>query len=174
MNSYFCRLRQIGGLLWVVVLAGCAAYGGHGLKPGEATLDDVLRTMGRPVVQWENPDGSRQLSYPRGPAGYHSFMVYVGPDGRLQRIENVMDMRSFAKIQAGQSQAEVVRILGPSVPAWTAYFPARRELVWEWRYCDDWSSGARFDVLFDGDTGKVRSTLTWREICGRGNCYCSR
>lgn len=115
-----------------------------------------------------------QLSYPRGPRGFHSFMVFLGPEGRLQRIENVMDTRSFARIQAGMTQSEVTRILGPSEPAWTAYFKARRELVWEWRYCDDWNSAARFDVLFDADSGKVRSTQSRREDCDIQRCYCGR
>lgn len=159
-------------LLFVLCLAACASYNGRGLKPGENTLADVLSTMGPPAMQWDDPDGSKQLSYPRGPAGYHSFMVYIGPDGRLQRIENVMDMTAFARVAAGMNEAEVTRILGPSEPSWSVYFPARRELVREWRYCDDWNSAARFDVLFDADTGKVRTTQSWRENCGHGPCLC--
>ena len=41
-------------------------------------------------------------------------------------------------------------ILGPSEPSWTACFKTRDEVVWEWRYCDEWNEAARFDVLFDG------------------------
>lgn len=159
--------------LLLLFLAGCASDGA-GLKPGEATLADVLAAMGKPAMRWENPDRSLQLSFPRGPAGYRSYMVYLGPDGRLQHLENVMTDAAFAKVRPGMSQAEVTRILGPSEPEWTVYFPARRELVWEWRYCDDWSNGARFDVLFDGDSGKVRSTLSRREFCGKSICICGR
>ena len=61
----------------------------------------------------------------------------------------------------------------------TLYFAARDELVWEWRWCDDWSEPARFNVLFDGTSGKVRSTasLTERQaVFGRGDrrSWCSR
>lgn len=161
-------------LIAVALSSGCASYGGRGLQPGEATEADVLRVMGTPAMRWENPDHSKQLAFPRGPAGYHTFMVHLGPDGRLQRIENVMSEAAFGRVRAGMSEDEVTRVLGPSVPAWSAYFKARRELVWEWRYCDDWNSAARFDVLFDADSGKVRTTQSHREECRHGPCECSR
>lgn len=51
------------------------------------------------------------------------------------------------------TQAEVLQLIGPPQPDWTAYFKARDELVWEWRYCDSWREAA-LDVLFDGTTKK--------------------
>lgn len=60
------------------------------------------------------------------------------------------------------------------MPAWTVYFKARDELVWEWRYCDAWNRLARFDVLFDATKEVVRSTLSIREECGRDSCWCQR
>lgn len=175
MKHAVLAMRALCGTLAVLaILAGCASYGGRGLKPGESTLADVLDVMGTPAMQWENSDRSVQLSYPRGPVGVHSFMVYINSEGRLVSIENVMQSVAFGRVQAGMTQAEVLQTLGPPVPAWTTYFAARRELVWEWRYCDDWNAASRFDVLFDGDTGKVRSTLTWREDCHRGPCRCGR
>jgi len=61
------------------------------------------------------------------------------------------------------------------VPAWTKYFEARRELVWEWRYCNDWSQAARFDVFLDADQGTVRTSMGWPELCGHdgSTCYCA-
>ena len=142
-------------------LVACASYGGRGLAPGVATLPDVLTTMGEPAMRWQDADGSLQLAYPRGPEGMHTFMVYLAPDGRLVRIENVLDEKHFARIVPGISgQPEVLRILGPSTPQWTSYFSARDELVWEWLYCDSGGFQARFDVLFDGQTKLVRSTFS--------------
>jgi len=143
----------------LALLSACASYSGRGLIPGEATLDDVLTTMGEPAMRWHDPDGREQLAYPRGPEGKQTFMVFIGDDGRLERIEGVLDSAHFARIRNGQSdQAEVLRLLGPSQPQWTAYYEARNELVWEWRFCDAWSEVAFFDVLFDATTGIVRST----------------
>ena len=53
---------------------------------------------------------------------------------------------------------EVLQLIGPPVPHWTIYYEARDELVWEWRYCDDWNEPARFNVMFDGTTRRVRFT----------------
>ena len=58
----------------------------------------------------------------------------------------------------------VLCILGPSEPSWTACFKARDEVVWEWRYCDEWNEAARFDVLFDGSKGTVRSSMSQTEM----------
>ena len=162
-------------ILSAFLLVSCAAYSGAGLKPGESRLEDVLRIMGDPAMRWQEPDGSQQLAYPRG---IHTFMVQIGADGRMQRIENVMHMKIFARIHPGMTRSEVLRILGPSEPSATAYFKARDELVWEWRYCDEWNEPARFDVLFDGSKETVRSTMSRTEsqmgLCGDdGRCICA-
>jgi hypothetical protein len=160
--------------LCVAMLCGCTSYSGSGLKPGESTLQDVRAAMGEPALRWVEADHSMQLSYPRGPAGFHSFMVHLDPAGRVQRIENVMDPVSFYRISPGMTEPQVLRILGPSVPQWTQYFPARRELIWEWRYCDEFSHFARFDVLFDGERQAVRTSFGWAEYCSNDPCLCGR
>lgn len=169
------RKEDLTALLSVAALCGCAGYGGESLKPGQSTLQDVRAAMGEPAMQWVDPDHSMQLSYPRGPAGFHSFMVYLDPAGRLTRIQNVMDSTSFYRIEPGMTEQQVLRILGPSVPAWTNYFAARRELVWEWRYCNEFSQTSRFDVLFDGDRHTVRTSFGTPELCSQFDpCVCGR
>lgn len=150
-----------------LVLSGCAAYGGSKLEPGVATLPEVIVEMGEPALRWQDADGGAQLAYPRGPAGTQTFMVFLGADGRLQRIEGVLDMAHFARIEPGKSdKAAVLRLLGPSQAHWTAYFAARDELVWEWRFCDAASKLALFDVLFDATTGFVRTSYQRPDYVG--------
>jgi len=150
-------------LLLFGLLAGCAGYDGAGRIPVDARLVDVERQMGIPSIRWREADGGEILVYPYGAMGYHTFFVRGDPQGRFVSRENVLTMKYFARIQAGMTQEEVVRTIGPPVPAWTVYFKARDELVWEWRYCDDWNEPARFNVLFDGTSLRVRSTLTATE-----------
>jgi len=164
-------MDRIAARLWAtlcaaMLLAACASYSGSGLKPGEARLEDVQALMGPPAMRWQEPDGSVQLAYPRGPAGVHTFMVKLGPDGRLQGIANVLEESSFARIQAGLSKDEVLHALGPPDYNRTVYFKARDELVWEWRYCQVYGYAARFMVLFDGTSGAVRSAITQSEALG--------
>jgi hypothetical protein len=170
-------MKHFISMLSAFLLVACASYSGTGLKPGEAQLEDVLRIMGNPAMRWQDPDGSQQLVYPRG---IHTFMVQIGSDGRMQNIENVMGMKTFARIRPYMTKSEVLRILGPSEPSGTAYFKSRDELVWEWRYCDAWNEPARFDVLFDGskrsgtldhEPDRVPNGALWRQwalrMCAR-------
>lgn len=155
--------------------AACAGYSGRGLVVGASGMDDVMRIMGEPRMQWTAADGARRLAYPRGPMGVHTYMLLIGADGKLQRIENAMEPKTFRRIEPGMHQDQVLRLLGPAEPSWNAYFKARDELVWEWRYCDEWNKLARFDVLFDATKEVVRSTMTLREQCGTENdCSCGR
>lgn len=151
----------------IMVMTGCASYSGRGLQPGVSELPEITATMGEPAMRWENKDGSKQLAYPRGPAGTQTFMVFVGSDGRLQNIEGVLNDKYFAQIIAGKSDAEaVLKLLGPPPSHRITYFKARDELVWEWRICDNFSQMAFFNVLFDGTTGIVRSTLQVPDYSG--------
>lgn len=157
------RSRLVLVVLLAALLGGCAAYDGFGLAVGETTSEDIERIMGQPAMRWTEPDGGETRVYPRGPMGFHTFFVRSDARGQFLSRENVLDTRHFSRIQAGMTPDDVIRIIGPSVPEWTVYFKARDELVWEWRYCDDWNEPARFDVLFDASSMKVRSTLTLPE-----------
>ena len=164
-------LTRIGRLAIVLLaaslLAGCAAYDGFGLQPG-SRIEDAEQLMGVPAMRWTEADGGQILVYPRGPMGYHTFFVRSDAMGYIVSRENVLVMRHFARIQAGMTTDEVLRTLGPPVPEWTVYFKARDELVWEWRFCDDWGQVARFDVLFDGMSGIVRTSYQRPELRGFG------
>lgn len=171
-------MKALVYLLAAMFLGGCASYSGRGLESGRAQFADVVQVMGEPALRWQDPDGSLQLAYPRGPMGMHTFMVYLGADGKLVRIVNVLEPGSFAAVQPGMNKAQVVRVLGPSVAGWSTYFAARDELVWEWRYCDPWNETAHFLVLFDATRETVRSTMSLTEaqlgLCnGRGRCTCA-
>lgn len=161
--------------LLAVVLSACASYAGYGLRAGVSSEAEVRTQMGEPAMRWALPGGGGQLAYPRGPAGFHTWMVFIDAGGKLERLVNVLDQDYFARIQPGMTQAEVLQLLGPPQPQWTAYFAARDELVWEWRYCDSWGEAARFDVLFDATKRTVRTTYAMTEglkaddriACGR-------
>lgn len=166
-SGLIASLRKISILLFALTLTACASFDGRELQPGVAKIDDVVRVMGQPAMRWLDVDGNEQLAFPRGPAGTQTFMAFFGPDERLVRLEKVLEPRHFARIVPGQDdQADILRLLGPSNPAWTIYFKARDELAWEWLFCDDWSRLARFGVLFDATSGVVRSTYQQPELPG--------
>ena len=150
----------------MMLVSACASYSGRDLKPGVSRLPEVIASMGEPAMRWNDPDGRVQLAYPRGPAGTQTFMVFLGSDGRLERIEGVLDEKHFAQIENGKSdQATVLRLLGP-LTLRPGYFKALDELVWEWRFCDSWTREALFGVSFDGTTGIVRTTYQRPDYSG--------
>ncbi len=159
MQKHLYLLLRIVLLGGAVLISACAGYSGSNLRPGVASLADVVASMGEPAMRWKDPDGAEQLAYPRGPAGTQTYMAFIAADGKLARIEPVLNMAHFARIERDKSDKEsVLRLLGPSPSQWTMYFGARDELVWEWRFCDPWDEMAFFDVLFDATTGIVRTT----------------
>lgn len=156
-------MRRFSSLLLLVGLAACAGPGGYGQVPGAATLVEIERQIGAPALRWAEPDGGETLVYPTGPMGYHTWFLRTDASGKVLSRTNVLDERQFAKIQPGMREDEVAHLLGPPVAAWTTYFKARDELVYEWRYCNDWHEPARFNVMLDNTSRRVRSTYAASE-----------
>lgn len=173
----FFGARVLVAALVSSVLSGCAGYAGRDLVVGVAKQDEVRAVMGAPAMQWTEQDGSVQLAYPRGPEGTQTFMVFLAPDGRLQRIVNVLDEKTFSRVRPGKDgQAEVLRLLGPPAERQTAFYTRRNVLVWEWLYCNAFGNQAWFGVEFEGMAGAVVSTYSrpdyrgWdgtEPVCGR-------
>ena len=135
-------------LVVVVALSACASYDGRGLQPGIATDADVRQLMGPPAAEYASPDGSKELAYPKGPMGVETYMVHLRPDGRLARIDQVLDADHFARIVTGKTtREEVRRLLGP--PGSTMEFPRMQRLAWTYRFRDVWGYDADFSTVFD-------------------------
>ena len=150
-------------LLLSIVVSGCAILGGPTYTLGTTTQTQVMSAKGTPAYFWEEPNGVKRFFWPTGPMDTSTVMARFDAQQRLLSIEEVLDTQHFSKIQPGMSMDEVLREIGPPYAGWTTYFKARDELAWEWRYCDSWNAAARFNVLFDGTTKKVRSTLSLTE-----------
>ena len=155
--------------LMTVLLSACAVLGGPAFTPGTTSQKEVLSYKGPPAHIADEANGIKRLFWPTGPMGTSTIMARFDAQQRLLSYEEVLNMEHFADIQPGMSMDDVMRLIGPPYAGWTAYFKARDELAWEWRYCDSWNGAARFSVLFDGTSKKVRSTisLTEAQVFGR-------
>jgi hypothetical protein len=138
---------RLAPLCLALFLAACASYSGSGLQPGVSSEDEVRRTMGPPALELSNPDGSRQLAYPKGPMGTQTFMVRVGRDGLVQGIEQVLTDDRFYRIVPGITRDDVLRLIGP--PSETMDFPRLQQVAWEYRYQDTWGYTAFLSVMID-------------------------
>lgn len=136
------------------MLTGKDSYSGTTLKPGISTLTDVEATMGKPAEVWKNDAGQVvQLAYPRGPAGYVSFMVRMADDGTVHTVDQVLDEPHFAQVLPGMSQEQVLRILGPARS--TNVFKAKNRLYWNYGYCSEFGRRMEYAVEFDNTTLRV-------------------
>jgi len=138
---------RLASVSLAMLLAACASYDGGGLRPGASSMEEVHRTMGPPALELPNPDGSRQLVYPRGPLGTDTFMVHVGPDGLVQKIEQVLTDDRFYRIVPGLTRDELLRLIGP--PSETMDFPRLQQVSWEYRFKDTWGYIAFLSVMID-------------------------
>lgn len=163
--------------LVALLLAGCVALGEPPLQVGVAGGEQIRARWGEPNMRWRDVDGSEQWAYVGGPSGTQTWMVFLDAQGRLLRSEKVLNSEHFARIRPGIDDVPaVLRLIGPPNPMWSVEFSARNELAWEWLICDDWSQLARFGVLFDANTGVVRSSYQTPELRGRGGIapWCGR
>lgn len=72
-----------------LVLSGCALMPER-LLPGTARADIVQR-LGPPTAEYPLPDGTR-LQYSRQPAGQQVYNLDLDAQGRLRKVEQVLDI----------------------------------------------------------------------------------
>lgn len=78
----------------VLVLSGCALMPER-LAPGTPRADIVQR-LGAPTGEYPLPDGTR-LQYSRQPAGQQVYNLDLDAQGRLRRVEQVLDIHWMQK-----------------------------------------------------------------------------
>ena len=150
---------KIVSCIVLVLATACASYDGRGLRMGASTEAELRQVMGEPAMQFPNPDGSRQLAYPRGPLGSQTYMAHVSRDGIVQAVEPVLYDGTFNAIRPGLTQEDVLRMIGP--PRDTMSYSRSGHTSWDYKYEDTWGYAAIFSVTFDRD-GRVVSKMSER------------
>ena len=156
-------MRVLPALGLAVLLAGCTSFGHMRLKPGASTAE-VLSAMGAPATEFANPDGSRQLVYPKGPMGTQTYMVHLDQGGTLTRLDQVLNDDQFQRIQVGLASDQVRRMIGP--PYRVIRFDNLKQDAWDYRYSDSWGYLCDFSVMID-DRGRVAGKVITRLNAGR-------
>lgn len=145
----------------LLLLAACASYDGSSLRAGVSSESDVRGLMGAPATEFTAADGTRGLVYPKGPLGTQTFIVRVGPDGRVRDVRQVLSDETFYKIHPGLTEREILEMIGPPAPSETMHFARTNTTAWDYRYMDTWGYTAIFSVIFDAN-GIVVSKFTKR------------
>lgn len=119
------------------ILYGCAGYSPHQGHFGNRqeiigeSRDAVIVKMGQPE-RVQSVDGVDVLHFPRGPAGSHTYFVYIDGSDRVAKWEQVLTEERFSTIQPGMSSDQVIGILG--ITKITHGLARNRGYVWHYRY----------------------------------------
>jgi hypothetical protein len=143
------------GIFLAALLSGCAGY--RNLQPG-ADASAVRAQMGAPKEVVKLADGGEAWFYPGGRVERQTYRAELGADGRLRKVEQVLDEQHFAQIVPGKSTGEDVRrLIGPPEQVYRGY----NETIWQYHYRWTPDSPYRLTVGFGGDgvvTGVARLT----------------
>lgn len=118
-------------LLAAGLLSACVSYGPGALRTG-ADEYQVAAVMGAPTERYALPDGGTRLAFARGPFGRHTWMVDLDRSRRVVRYEQVLGETSFARLQTGMAEQDVLLAIGP--PAERKPVGIKPGEVWSWRY----------------------------------------
>jgi outer membrane protein assembly factor BamE (lipoprotein component of BamABCDE complex) len=149
--------------LAAVALPACDYVNLQELKPGVSTAAEVRSRMGDPAQEYRNVDGSVTWEFNRQPNGIDCYMITIGPDQVVQRIEQVLTEANMGKVVVGMDRDEVRRLLG--APGSKTTYQNSREEVWDWRVAGMIpTEEAHFHVHFDPATGLVKRTSRRVEV----------
>ncbi len=151
-------LAYLCAILAALGISACDYFNLRELQPGVSTATEVRDRFGTPEMEWVNTDGSVTWEFSRQPEGIECFMITIGPDNILRRVDQVLDEQTFARVVNGLNGDEVRRLLGK--PARSQFLQLKQETVWEWRISHGFAGNSDpvfFTVSFNTD-GRVTGT----------------
>lgn len=143
--------------LGAALLPACDAVNLPEIKPGITTAAEVRARLGDPGFEFSNDDGSVTWEYSRQPNGTSCYMITIGNDRIVRKMEQVLTETNMAKVRDGMSRDEIRRLLG--APGSKVVFDNLGEDIWEWRIAGvPQMDETYFMVHFDLASGGVRKT----------------
>jgi hypothetical protein len=116
-------------LLAALLLSGCV--GVSGIVPNQSTMLEVRAKAGSPTNIRFDRNGDELWEYATGPAGYETYLLRFGTDGKLKdRIQLLTEERLQTIVPDKMTKADVLEILGrPSDQSFL-----RTGTAWSWRF----------------------------------------
>ena len=149
------KLLSIPALLAVLLLAGCGSAGS--LVPGQSSQADVRARLGAPTETRKDRNGDELWEYAGGREGTETYLVRLGPDGKVKEVTQLVTEERLMRVVPGQTIRQEVRdLLGkPSEEMMTGAGEA-----WSWRFNFGGSQLGHLVVTFNPDnTVKERMTI---------------
>lgn len=146
-----CRLLVRAAVAAAVcVTAGCAHP--DFLRPG-MTRDELQARFGPPSAVRHDPTGD-VLIYSSAPLGQRASAAHLDAQGRVARIEPLLNTEHFAQIRVDEwNKNDVLTHFGAAAE----HTGTRNYEVWGYRYREAETWDSMFNVMFDA-SGIVRQT----------------
>jgi hypothetical protein len=154
MKSLETSLRLAGALSLVVAMAACTVMRAPASLPPGTTIAEARQTFGA-GDEYPLPNGGTRLSFPRGK---DTYMLDFDASGRLVQSQQVLNPQTFATIQPGMPQAEVLTRLGR--PAFVFPIGYQRLQVLNYRFGGLEGDCMVFQVSISNATGNVTEAAT--------------
>ena len=123
------------------------------IPPGTPAAS-VEASRGKPFRVWPETGGGSSWEYPTGPQGRYTYMIRVGADGRVARVDQVLGWDTFRNVSIGMPAQEVEHMLGR--PYSKVTFPLTGQTAWAWRFVD--TTLRQCFYAYVGTDGKVAGT----------------
>ena len=154
MRTFDITLRRLAPLVLFTAIAGCAYMRPPASLPLGTPIADARQKLGG-ADEYPLPNGGTRLSYPRGK---DTYMLDFDASGRLVRSEQVLTPQTFATIQPGMPQAEVLTRLGR--PAFVFPVGYQKLQVLNYRFGGLEGDCMVFQVSISNATGNVTEAGT--------------
>lgn len=142
----------------LLLVAGCASFDGHGLVEKGASAADVEALMGSPAARVAKADGGSVLYYPRLPIGRSSYAVTLGPDAKVNGVEQLLTMENISRLKPGEMSTRDVReLIGPTIPSLVSRLSRQQRDVWEYPWMN--FSERRILAVQFSDDGVLREVI---------------
>jgi hypothetical protein len=154
MKRFEAALRLLGVLTLVTATAACTLMRPPASLPAGTSIVEARQTLGA-GDEYPLPNGGTRLSFPRGK---DTYMLDFDADGRLVQSQQVLNLQTFATIQPGMPQAEVLTRLGR--PAWVFPVGYQKLQVLNYRFGGLEGDCMVFQVSISNTTGNVTDAGT--------------
>ena len=154
MKRLESALRLIAALSLVGATAACTLMRPPASLPPGTSIADARQTLGA-GDEYPLPDGGTRLSFPRGK---DTYMLDFDASGHLVQSQQVLNLQTFATIQAGMPQAEVLTRLGR--PAWVFPVGYQKLQIMNYRFGGLEGDCMVFQVSISNATGNVTEAGT--------------
>lgn len=153
MGAWLRATTRCIALVMVVFAAGCALMPER--VPLGATRAEIEGRLGQPTGVYALSDGTR-LQYSRQPAGQQVYNLDLGADGRLLKVEQVMDAGWLQRIEVDRWTRETA-LINLGRPALIERVASWDGDIWTYRFEE--ATGSRQVHLHLDNAGVVRRLM---------------